>query len=380
MGENHEINVCHLISGDLWAGAEVQTCTLLRSLNDTPGLTLSAILLNEGRLANELRKLGIRTVVIEEGKHSFFEIKRMLEGSLSSNCPDILHTHRYKENVLGALAGSKLRHTCLIQTVHGVQEGLGGLKKLKMNMYMHLNDYMTRKHYSKIVAVSRDIEVYLRKKHRSDRVVAIHNAVDLSNLKLVKPKEEIRKEFGIGETQTVIGAVGRLVPVKGFDIFLRTAGVILESFHDTVFLIAGDGPLRKELSGLVSSLGIDKHVIFTGFRDDIHDIMNMFDIFVVSSHHEGIPMSVLEVMALKKAVVSTAVGGITEIIDNNKSGLLVEPGNPNALAEACISMLRDRELMARIESMALERIKEEYSSDIQRDRVLKLYREVVAYR
>ncbi|MBU1318339.1 MAG: glycosyltransferase family 4 protein [candidate division Zixibacteria bacterium] len=370
------MKVCHLISGDLWAGAEVQTYTLLCSLAALPNLHVTAVVLNEARLAEKLREAGIEVSVIDESRHGFFEIKSRLQKELSTSQPDILHTHRYKENILGGLVKSKCRIRHLIQTVHGIQEGFSGLKRFKMNMYTYMNDRFTRSCFSRVVAVSKDIERHLAAKYGSDRVVVIHNSTDRSN-RPSKTPQEIRAELGIHAEHAIIGAVGRLVPVKALDIFLDAAARILEKRPQTTFLIAGDGPLRTELTDRASRLGIEKNVLLTGFRADILNIISIFDIFVVSSYHEGIPVSVLEAMSLEKAVVSTEVGGMREIIQDSVSGILVPPGSSDAIAEACLRILTDSDLRARIEAGATARIGEEFSAEIQRDRMLKLYHEVM---
>jgi glycosyltransferase involved in cell wall biosynthesis len=143
------------------------------------------------------------------------------------------------------------------------------------------------------------------------------------------------------------------------------------------FVIAGNGPLRSELENRVSRLGIDKNVTFTGFREDILDIFNVFDVLAVTSYHEGIPISVLEAMSLEKTVVSTNVGGMKEIIENGISGILVEPGNPDVVADACLRVLDDSSLRDALQRGAGKRIEDEFASRIQRDRMLNLYNEVM---
>jgi len=119
-------------------------------------------------------------------------------------------------------------------------------------------------------------------------------------------------------------------------------------------------------------------VIFTGFREDVIDLVNSFDLFLVTSHHEGIQMSVLEAMALGKAVVSTKVGGMSEIIEDNVSGVLVEPDIPDKIAGRCLTVIADNALRDQLGKNATERIEEEFSIEILRNRMLQLYREVMA--
>src|SRR5216117_171923 len=118
-----KLKICHLISGDLWAGAEVMACHLLSVLNTRPEIDLFVILLNEGRLAYELQNARVRTSALDEEKQSFLEIVGLAVKALRSWAPDILHSHRYKENILSYLVSLTLRqNAALISTQHGMPE------------------------------------------------------------------------------------------------------------------------------------------------------------------------------------------------------------------------------------------------------------------
>jgi glycosyltransferase involved in cell wall biosynthesis len=378
MGTNEKIKVCHLISGDLWAGAEVQAYVILSSLSRLPQLDLTVVILNEGKLAKELRKIGLNAVVIDESVHGFFPILRLIKENLKDKNIDILHSHRYKENVLGGLLkkSGTVRH--LVQTVHGIDEPFKGIKRLKINLYSKLNEYFTRNYFNKVLTVSFDIQNKLSKIITPEKLITIHNAINTANLKVTRSAVEVREELGIGKNHPIIGSVGRMVPIKGYDIFLKAAKVILEVKPEVTFLLAGDGPLKSEFERTAKEMGLEKAVKFLGFREDILDIINCFDIFMLSSYYEGIPIALLEAMALKKAVVATMVGGLKEVIEENVSGLLVEPGDPQALALACAKLLGSPELRCKMEIAAKERIDEEFSIDVQRGRVLKIYSEIMS--
>lgn len=378
MGKDEQIRVCHLISGDLWAGAEVQAYTLMRALRGTPGLALQAVVLNEGMLSEKLREIGLGVAVIDERRYGFMTIKSRLARKLSADEVDILHTHRYKENVLGGLVKDRCGIGGLVQTVHGIHEKLSGLKKLKMKFYMSMNDQLTRNRFSRVIAVSHEIESILNEKFGKDKVATIHNAVDIDSIKPSRSAEDARRELGLRTEQPLIGSVGRLVPVKGYDVFLKSAKLILEKQPEVAFVIVGDGPLRKELEIMARDMGLESNVIFTGFREDVLDLVNALDLFLVTSHHEGIPMSVLEAMALGKAVVSTNVGGMSEIIEDGVSGMLVQADNPGEIASKCLMVVTDRALGGRLGENAVNRIEDEFSTSKLRDRMLRLYREVVA--
>lgn len=378
MRKNEKIGVLHLISGDLWAGAEAQAFVLVSSLFRLPELDLTVILLNEGKLAQELRKIGVQVVVIDESAHGFFQVLRLIKKNLKDKNVDILHSHRYKENVLGALLKKSGTVRYLVQTVHGLGEPFDGLKMLKARLYDLLDLHYTRRYFDKVQAVSFDIREKLNGKIDPAKLVTIHNSINSADTTITRSAHEIRSELGIGENQPIIGSAGRMVPVKGYDSFLRAARMILEKRPETKFILAGDGPLLQELTDTAREIGIQKYVMFLGFRDDPLDVINALDVFVVCSHNEGIPTVLLEAMALRKAVVATNVGGIPEIIRDHVSGLLVKPGDAAGLASACMRILDKPAVREKLENESEKRIKEEFTSEVQTERVLRMYRQLMS--
>ena len=378
MGTNRKIKICQLISGDLWAGAEAQMFTMVKGLRDIPDLSLSAIILNEGRLAEKLREEPFDVTVIDERKNGFRAILKELQKTLAGRNIDIVHSHRYKENILAGMLKKKGHVGHLVQTVHGLFEKLSGIKKIKMATISQINYYFSRRYFDRIVPVSFDIKNGLAGRLDSAKMTVIHNAINAGSIKANRGVSAVKAELNIEPKQPVIGTAGRLVPIKGYDLFLDMAKIILETRPDAVFWLIGDGPLKQQLQARAANLDLSDKVKFLGFRDDIVDLLNCLDIFVISSHHEGIPMVLLEAMALKRAITATAVGGINEIIENGKSGILVNPGDAPALAQACLGILDDDNRRQTLGDGAASRIAEEFSIDIQTRRMLELYREVAA--
>ena len=365
------------MSGDLWAGAEVQLYTVLDSMKTEPDLSISVILLNEGKLAQKLVEGGIDTQVIDESRYGFFQIRSRIVERLLDREIDIIHSHRYKENVLAALVKKKCGVRALVQTVHGTIEHFTGWKKLKARLYTALNNYYTKKYFDRILPVSYDIERELASRYGREQLVTIHNAVDMDKITPNRTAEEVRNEFGLGSNNLAIGTAGRMVPVKGYDLLLDAAGIIVEQKPSVRFLVAGDGPERAALEKKCQDMHLEDKVQFIGFRDDITDIINCLDLFVMSSHHEGIPMILLEAMALQKPVVCTSVGGIKEVVQDGISGLLVEPGDAHQLAKACLNVLNNPELNIKFGTAARKRISDEFSTDTQKERLMSVYRDLV---
>ncbi len=371
------MNICHLISGDLWAGAEVQAYTMMTALSEIGDFNLSAIVLNRGKLAEKLAESGIEVSVVDESTSGFIALKRQIREIASEGNIDVLHTHRYKENIVGAMIKRRAGVRGLVQTVHGMGEPFGGLKLLRSRINRRLNHFYTNRRFDRVLAVSDDIRRSLSEVIDPARIVTVHNSIDMSRIKPERSRREVLEELGIPPEAVVIGSAGRMVPVKGFEIFLEACGVIHENRPDIRFLLVGDGPRLEALKARARESGADKYVLFPGFRDDIHDLLNSLDIFVVSSYHEGIPMVVLEAMTLGRVVVSTAVGGILEIIEDGRSGVLVEDVDPKLIAESCLRLLENDALRREIELNAPTRIADKFGIDAQRRKIAEIYREVV---
>jgi len=378
MDGHQKIRICHVASGDLWAGAEVQVFNLVSALHEVPTIEVIVLLLNSGRLENELVARGVEVKVIEESKNRFPAVLRHANHWLEGRGVDILHSHRFKENILSAMLKKRNRAKYLVQTVHGLSEPERGVRKVKALIFGLVARRFTRRYANRVVAVSNDIGRVLSTDLGARRVVIVRNSVAMPMGNLTHDRERIRREFSIAPEHILIGTAGRLKPVKAYDHFLRAAGIVADRLPDARFLIAGDGPLRQELQELAKSLGLGDKVMFTGFRNDIEAILASLDLFVMSSRHEGIPVVLLEAMALSRPAVVTAVGGMVEVIESEKSGLLVEAGNPHELARACLRILENPELMRRIGEEGARRVRAEFTRDQQCRRVVALYEQLIA--
>ena len=208
--------------GDGWAGAEVQLATLLASLSKMPDFEVSAILFNEGRLANELRVFGVRTEVISESRYNSLTIVKQLRNYFKQHNFNILHTHKYKDNILGSLATSG-KIGPRIRTIHGFPEPFDGFQAVKIGAYQILDNWVNRLLVDRILAVSLDLRSHLIQHFGADKVTCIHNAIDIEQIRLTRGAEELRKELGLDGNEFLIGTMGRLTPVKGLESFLKAA-------------------------------------------------------------------------------------------------------------------------------------------------------------
>lgn len=336
------VRVCHLASGDLWAGAEAHIAHLLPELAKQRGVRLHAILLNEGLLAERLRESDIPVSVFSEEKLSTPGVLRAVVARLRDTYTELLHTHGYKQNILGAVAGKLANVRWVVRTEHGVNEAIPGWAGLRLRVYQAL-DELAAYHCSAMVAVSDHLAEQWRStlKGRGPKITVVRNGVRLQPDVPPTIIARTRARLGIGRDQILFGFLGRMVPVKGLSDLIEAAALLHRREPRSAFVLAGDGPLRTTLEVTADELGLRGIVRFLGFTPDPGEVLAALDVFVLPSLGEGVPMALVEALALGKPVIATAVGGVAELLSSGVHALLVRPGAPAALAEACERLIAD---------------------------------------
>lgn len=368
-----KVAVCHVASGDLWAGAEVQIATLLRNLAQREELRLSAILLNPGRLAQEIRSCGIDVSIIPESQKSFLATFSEAARYLGPRGVRILHAHRYKENVLAALLAHRCRIPFVVRTQHGLSEPLVGFRHIKQGFIQSLDRFVARWATDRVISVSSEMSRHLARQVNSQKIVIIPNGVDPAVVHSELTVAEARDRLGIPRDCRVLGTAGRLKPIKRLDIFLEAAKLIQAHLPNTRFVIAGDGSEEIKLRALAQARGLQDKVLFLGHRNDIYDVLRAFDVLVLCSDHEGLPMVLLEALCLGVVVVARAVGGIPEVIQNDANGVLVDSSDPQSLADACVQALADRARSQRLAEAGIKSVADNYAAATTARQVTRLY-------
>jgi len=205
-----------------------------------------------------------------------------------------------------------------------------------------------------------------------DRVISVPTGVDEGFFGIRRDKSICRR-YGIMETAPVITNIGILRKVKGHEVTLRAVRRVIKEIPDAVFLIVGDGPRRDALERFVDELGIRKHVIFTGYLDDISGVYAFTDVVILSSWSEGLPQSLLQAMAAGIPVVATRVGGVSEVVSHEKTGLLVEPGDHEALADGIIKVIREPILREQMVTLAKGLVRSRYTLNQMLDAIERAY-------
>ncbi len=369
------ISVCHVISGHVWAGAQVQVATLLKALSGGSNLKLHSIVLEEGRLAQELRGCGVRVKVIPQYEASLPRLLFQSAKFLANQSVEIIHAHGYKESVLAALLARGCGIPVQVRTFHGGRTPFSGFKpKHRIALFL---DHLTTKHFvDHNIVVSNGLAASMNSELDLAKVSIIQNGIDVRNISSKLSVTEAKRRLQIPEDALVVGAAARLEEVKRLDLFLEAAAHITRELSGTRFIIAGTGSQESLLKEQLRKSGLERSVQFLGHRDDVYDVLRAMDLLLITSDQEGIPMALLEAMALGVPVVSRAVGGIPEVIEDKCSGILVPTGEPNTLAEACLVALRSEELRHRLSHVAAQAISSRFSAQANAEHICRVYRDL----
>ncbi len=370
------LRILHIMSGDLWAGAEVQACALISELARMPDTAVAAVVMNEGRLADKLVAVGIRVDVMNERKLGPLQIWLRLRRLLKSWRPDVIHTHREKENILGMLANRACRNVPSVRTMHGGNEHTGavGWRGIRHALVRKLDRWCGRASQQRVIAVSRDLGIKLAQDFPADRIVLIENGVAAEAVRAARGVAEFRTAH---PNSTHIGIVGRLVAVKRVDIFLETAAYLRRKCPERLwrFHVFGDGPERSDLEARSDRLRISDVITFHGHRPDIATCIGGLDALVICSDHEGMPMTALEAAALEVPTIAHAVGGLIDVVPE---AFLVARHESEGYGEAILRAIRDegRTIARTRATQALPR----FSAKGNAERVRALYEQVIAQR
>jgi len=372
--------VMYIISGDIYAGAEVQVFNTLSALYREDSCELICIIFNNGTLKKQLESIRIRTLVLDETQLSSFSLILKLKKILKDSSPDILHVHAVKEHFLAIIASIMAKSgTPIVRTVHGqrgVPKNVPILQNLRSHIVVMLDNFLIRRLTDSIIAVSQDIMNELAALRSRGKLYQIYNAVDIKRYKLMHSDEELRTKYKVMNCFW-IGTAARLVPIKNLQMLVEAGRILHQknvSFRMSIF---GDGPSKSELKRIIQEMGMAERIVLHGFDSEVVSAINSLNVFVLCSLHEGLPMALLEAMALGTPAVCTSVGGIKEVIQNGVDGLLVPSNDSSALAHALLKLFEDRTLADTLANNARKKIENNFTLSKTVGQLLDVYGEVV---
>ena len=299
----------------------------------------------DGIKAAEVR--GVRVITMPSLVRSIHPIKDMkallaLIWLILKEKPDIVHTHSSKGGLLGRLAAKLCDVAPIIHTPHG-HVFYGHFGRLASKVFLWIERFLS-KFTDRLVALTHgEKDDYIEMSVCSpEKLLTIHSGVDIQQfLDTNGNLAEKKRSLGLGQKASVIGFVGWLLPIKGPEYLLKAMDYIWPEHPEATLVMVGKGDLNIDLRAEVLRKNVNGRVKFLGWRQDINELMPVFDMFVLPSLNEGMGRVLVEAMAAGKPVVASRVGGIPDLVQDGQTGYLVPPADSKALADAILKLLKE---------------------------------------
>ena len=371
------MKILHFISGGDTGGAKTHVLTLLPRLMDI-GVEIELLCIMEGVFTREARKLNIPVNIILQKRRYDITVLKKIRKFINENNFDIVHCHGARANYIAAFIRKKI-NAVMITTLHSDYKLDFKDTWHKQIIYAPIN-YFALKRFRYILTVTNAFkEMMIKRGFKNDRLFVVYNGIDFSYKPCFISKEDFFKKYRVryDENKKYVGIAARLNVVKGIDIFLKTAFYICENKKDVDFIIAGDGDDFEKYKSEIELKGLSDRIFMIGHIDDMDSFFNAVDVNTLTSLSESFPYSLLEGARMKKATVSTSVGGIPEMIVDGETGFLVSPGNINDISEKIMRLVSDDSL-AESFGQAFYRRAEKNFSDVEMARTHKnIYEKIV---
>lgn len=343
------------------------------------------VLPEEGPLAKRLRDKGIPVIVTSLGVirrqyihplrififlfRSTYSIVRLI-AIIEKERIDLVHTN--VSVVVSASIAAFLTKRPHVWHIREIFPTSGVITKSLMRFIDKFSD--------KIICISMAVKEQLK---FSEKAVVIYDGIDTKEIKKNVDRNKLREEFNINKSDFIIGTIGRINLIKGQKYLIKSMAEISKTRKDVKLFIVGDVyrnnvKFKLELVKAVNELGIRQYVFFTGFRDDIYDVLSSFNIFVLaSSLPEGLGKVIIEAMMMGKPVVATMSGGPSEVVIDGETGFLVPPKDPEKMAEAISKLLNNEGLRKRFGRAGRKRVKKLFSIETKVEKIVNIYGQVL---
>ncbi len=312
-----------------------------------------------------------RTIDPAADRSAYLEMKKLIRKFK----PDIVHTHAAKSGAIGRLAARACNVPVIVHTFHG-HVFHSYFNKWKTGAFIRIERYLARRS-SGIIAISDLQKKELAHAYRicpAEKIRIIPLGLDLQKFCVDREQKRkaFREEYQIADDETAIGIIGRIVPVKNHELFVAAAAKLRAAAGGKIrFIVIGDGDMRQQMEAAWHQADIDytyhsdrperATAVCTSWRTDMDTVLAGLDIIALTSHNEGTPVSLIEAQAAGKPVVSTRVGGVADVVLENESGFITEPGNAALMSDALLRFVREPALRQQFGERGYRHVMERYS-------------------
>jgi len=384
-----KIRVLHIIESLGHGGAERQLINNLKAIDKSRFINAVCFLFDRDDLQPELLRLGIP--VYKLGMSSQYDWRKGLFGLravIKGGQFDIIHTELYWANIYGRVCGRLFSDAKIVTTIHAptyepqILKDDPNLKPWKLTLVRILDGLTGTVCNYRFVACSEFVKrsAVGRLGYRPESIQVIYNGIDLGSFREDDSGKVIslRRELGLDHGEAILVNVGRLIPQKGQRYLIMAMPKVLDEQPSCKLLLVGEGPMENELQDLAHDLGVGEAIWFLRTRHDVPAILQLSDLFVLPSLSEGMPVALLEAMAMRKPCIASNITSIPEVVEDGRSGVLVEPQRPDQLANAVLSLIDDPERRQAMRVRGRQIVKEKFSINVNIRLLENLYERVVA--
>lgn len=338
------INILFFVQTLGMGGSERVVLDISRKLN--PSVFKSYIgSFNDGPLRREFLDSGNEVFIYKKrARRDYLSWIQQISETIRQGNIDIVNTHHFCP-LFYSFWGTKIRNNkILVHTDHSIWE----IEELG-SIWGRIGRYL-KERSDAVIGVSENIAKYLKANLRKDtsKIHTIVNGIEIEKFNSIFDRQKMKRELGLKSDEKIIGCVGNLREEKNHENLLLAFNNLLKKINNLRLILVGDGEMKGYLMEISSKLSLNGKVLFLGTRSDVPQLMNIFDVYCLTSKHEGLPLTLLEAMSSKAPIVGTDVSGIRDVIKNGENGLLVKPNNPEKLAEAILQLLCNVESARRI--------------------------------
>ena len=342
------VRVLQVIGNAIVGGMETFVARLCAHLQDSGRFEVTCLCPYESAATDVLRELGCVVHVAPLPEEPAWRGIEYACALVAEEEIDVIHAHLTNAHLLAGLVG-RLTGTPVLATIHGREVHNADLSIQRLaETHLHV---VARSTFYQALGLG----------VRRDRISCIGNGVDAERFRPGPATGVLRDACGIGRDVPLIGFVGRLSHEKGPDLFVRAAAIALQRRPDAHAVLLGEGSMRETLGALAVELGIEGRLHLTGVRADVDACLRDLTLLVSSSRSEGTPLVIMEAQAAGVPVVATHVGGTPEIVTMGESGVLVAPGDVDAIAGVVVALLARPDELVRLGATARRRMIERFS-------------------
>jgi len=369
---NTPIKIMHILDTLGTGGLEKGVVNITNQLNSN-GFEISICCLKESGTFEKRLNPGTKVFVMNKPPGIDYTLPLRLAKLFRREKIMIVHTHDFGAYFYGAIGAKLALNSKIIHGEHG---------DLVLSSGPRPKDIIIRRYLSHITDVIHTVSVDLKNnlvrmtEINPEKIVPILNGVELEKFK-VSRNQNLRKSLGIEPNDFVIGRVSRLVPEKNFELLIHVISEINKVGIYPKVLFVGDGTSRSDLESLTKHYGLENQIIFLGDRSDVSDLLNVMDVFVLTSFSEGLSNSIMEAMASGLPVIATDVGGNSELVVHNETGFLFPSQDANSLIQRIIELAEDANKRHQMGMAGRKRMEDYFTLDRMIQNYENLYRSVI---